>query len=111
MRMYGWRTRSSPLQPTAAVARGAASAALARRPADLKRVARDVAAAGEVPSWSERLRPLQPWSPCGRILTRKQSVPFTPVVQRLNVPTGPLRDDARSGAGEPDGFHGITRRG
>src|SRR5690349_7259231 len=31
MRMLGWRTRSSPLQPTAAVARGAASAAMARR--------------------------------------------------------------------------------
>src|SRR5437773_2284421 len=55
--------------------------------------------------------PLMPWAPYLTLVPNEQIRAFAPLVQRLDIAIGPLRVQARSGSGQPDGFDGISRRG
>src|SRR5579872_426249 len=56
-------------------------------------------------------RALQPWAPYLQLMPAEQVAAIAPIVQRLDSAIGPLRVQARGGAGDPDGFDGLSRRG
>ena len=56
-------------------------------------------------------RALMPWSASLDLFPRELADALGPLVRRLDAAVGPLRASARPGAGEPDGFDGLTRRG
>lgn len=54
---------------------------------------------------------LQPWAELLAMLPRDVAVSLGPWITRLAPVVGPLRVRSRRGAGEPDGYDGLTRRG
>src|SRR5439155_13952906 len=56
-------------------------------------------------------RALAPWRAYLELFPRELALALWPLVQRLDVAIGPLRVHTLAGAGDPDGFDGITRRG
>ena len=56
-------------------------------------------------------RALEPWSAALSLFPRELAVGLGSLVQRLSVAIGPLRRRDQRGAGEPDGFDGLSRRG
>jgi hypothetical protein len=54
---------------------------------------------------------LQPWSELLAMLPRDVALSLGPWITRLAPVVGPLRVRSRRGAGEPDGYDGLTRRG
>lgn len=55
--------------------------------------------------------PLAPWASLLEIFPEELARALGPLVQRLSVAIGPLRERHRAGQGEPDGYDGLTRRG
>src|SRR5258706_1774327 len=51
------------------------------------------------------------WSEQLDIFPIESSTALGPMIQRLAAAIGPLRVSHLPGSGDPDGFHGITRRG
>jgi hypothetical protein len=54
---------------------------------------------------------LAPWAAMLELFPRELATALGPLIQRLDLVIGPLQVSARQGDGDPDGFHGITRRG
>ncbi len=56
-------------------------------------------------------RSLAPWSRYLGIFPRETSLAIGPLVQRIALAIGPMRSLSISGAGDPDGFDDLARRG
>jgi hypothetical protein len=56
-------------------------------------------------------RPLMPWGQYLELLPSELATALGPLIQRLDLVIGPLQASTRHSDGDPDGFHGITRRG
>jgi hypothetical protein len=56
-------------------------------------------------------RALMPWRTDLDLFPHELALALGPLIQRLDLAIGPLRLPARQGEGDPDGFHGIARRG
>jgi hypothetical protein len=54
---------------------------------------------------------LAPWSEHLEIFPIELASALGPMVQRISAAVGPLRGKHLPGVGDPDGFHGIARRG
>lgn len=54
---------------------------------------------------------LAPWAPWLRMFDADLALSLGPLIQRLAAALGPFPTPASRGAGEPDGFGGLTRRG
>src|SRR5262249_34562249 len=56
-------------------------------------------------------RSLAPWSRYLGIFPRETSLAIGPLVQRIALAIGPMKSLSISGAGDPDGFDDLARRG